>query len=117
MVGGGGSRVRGRGPALGAGGEARDHTHCLLGLRTPGLGSPAAGSRGPALPRPRAPEAPPPGRNPPAQSDHESSPRAPALVGPMSAWLSLVFPTRKGAITIKDLPLLFHCDFHFITLV
>lgn len=73
MVGGGGSRVRGREPALGAGREARDHTHCLLGLRTLELGSPAAGSRGPALRRHSAPEAPPPSRNPPAQSDHESS--------------------------------------------
>ena len=75
-MGGGGSRVSGTGPVLGAGGKERDRTHCLHRLWTPGLEYPQTALKGPAQQRSRGP-APrqagliprprPRGRNPPVQ--------------------------------------------------
>lgn len=105
-VGGRGSRVSGTGPGLGAGGEEKDHTHCLHRLRTPGLEHPqtalkAQRSRGPTprqaglIPRPR----PGAGTHLCSGRDHVSPRAALALLGLKSARL-LVFPTRKRLLLL-----------------
>lgn len=58
------------------------------------------------LSRPSAPEAqrsrgPAPGQEPTCAVRPRVLPRAPALVCPKSAWLSLVFPTRKRLLLLR----------------